>query len=248
MLRPPSDYRQEIIDKVTQCGQCTLAFIDPGTNTAVRYISLSAPQGAPLFLNTAQEFYRCKGKSAGDGYAENSALLTKLLLESPHFRTADFYFIENQYEKNVTITLGLILGALAAARSSEIVTEERKRAGGHKIKHMPYRIIGLPTTYKGATIEELTPEPEGPPLKGPARSANLKERAVQAATLICQRDQDLRTLSLMAESQEAHDIADTVCYAEALSRYLASGKEPAARKARAPPKAKAPRASRQPTK
>jgi hypothetical protein len=221
MLKGPSSCREEIVGRVVAGERVVMAFVDPGTNAAVRYIEARLGEGRPEFRVAGQEFFRCKGKCAGADYSENSALLGKQLASSALFGGADYYFLENQHEKNVMITLGYIIGVLGALRAGELEVATRKRTEGYVVVRMPYRVLGVPTWYKGDVMNRLAPG-----------AGDLKERAVAAAKMICERDGDDESLALMREAGVAHDIADTVCYGEAVSTYLWTGAEP--RRGRAP--------------
>ncbi len=195
----------------------TAAIIDPGTSMAIRYCEYHVRALAP-----GSNGVQCRilgqafisSKAMGKNYVERIARIDQILNDDELFKTADVYIIEAQFELNVAISVGVILGILSGIRRDGIKTRVKRGSGVVTIDDLGYDVFSVPSQFKSQIILEQTGSK-------PTR-ANIKELGNQAALKLCTAYDDEATLNLMADSSKIDDISDTVCYGEALLKFLNS--------------------------
>jgi hypothetical protein len=194
-----------------------IGVIDPGTNCAIRYIALrtlihrEGGQSDIAVQIACQTFFH--GATAGDTYSDRMAMLYLKLQADPCFLRASFYIIEEQFENNVMLTVGVLVGIITALRagSAEIRV---KRSGNQEPVSLPYTILTSPCQFKTYAINAHEPP------CGKISKAEIKDRGVAAALKICERDGDVRTIQMITSTSKADDIADTVCHEWAIRSFL----------------------------
>jgi hypothetical protein len=191
-----------------------VAIIDPGTNTAIRYcVYRLNEQNNVMCEIVAQDFI--PGTASGTNYVQRMSMLTRTLVNQWMFKVADLYVIESQFENNVSVTLGVIMGIISGIRLND-VTLRTKRTGMVTVDKISYEVMTIHPAMKSSIILQITGTKP--------KAADIKILGVQAAINICEKYNDQTTLTLMKDSSKNDDIADTVCYAEALLRFIIMGK------------------------
>jgi hypothetical protein len=217
MLRSVSNARDDILAMALE-REIRITTIDPGTNCALRHSALRAHAYAPgekAAFNTralGQTFFR--GLTAGADYVERMQMLSKHMETDPDCQRADVYVIEGQFELNVSITVGVLIGIISGLRSREVEVRT-KRSGARAPAAMPYMILEIPASFKTHALRVHGGRPDGKIAK-----EEFKELACIAATKICRDLDDMLALELMQDSAKADDIADTICHEYALFAYL----------------------------
>ena len=205
-----------IFDQV-RTGQIWLrvAVIDPGTNMAIRYCIFSSNgRGGVMYRPISQFFFR--GDLAGVNYVERMAVMSSQLLNSDIFKTVDLYIVEKQFETNVELSVGVIVGIISLLRAKDLVLKE-KRSGNVAPESLSYQIMTVPAKVKKTAIEAV--------IGKLAKGADLKEGAKLAAHAICERDGDAQCLEMLRTHAKNDDIADTVCYVEGIVMCINSIKQ-----------------------
>jgi hypothetical protein len=208
--------REEILKAALE-REILLAVVDPGTNCAIRYVTVRTliyREGAQSDLAVhiaCQTFFH--GTTAGDSYSERMAMLYLQLSSDRCFLKADFYVIEEQFENNVILTVGVLTGIITSLRACGIEIRT-KRSGNQEPASLPYRILTTPCQFKTYAINFH----EGP--SGKQTKADIKDRGVAAALKICDRDGDFRTIQMITAGSKADDIADSVCHEWAIRNFL----------------------------
>lgn len=187
-----------------------VAIIDPGTNMAIRFCAYrSNGNGGIQYVPVYQYFFR--GSLAGDTYVERVAVMCHEIGKFDIFKTVDLYLIEKQFELNVELSVGVIVGAISTLRRDTLVLH-RKRSGNVEPESLAYQIMTIPATVKKLAIETVTGERPKP--------AALKEMGTVAAMMICEGLRDERGMEMLQAHTKCDDIADTICYAEGLAIIL----------------------------
>ena len=214
MLRAVKDNHKYFVEHLTAKQLISVAIIDPGTNSAIRFcVYRYSPQSGITCEVVMQTFIA--GTASGDNYTERMSMLSRSLMEHSLFRCADLYVIESQFENNVTITLGVLIGIISTIRSADVSTRT-KRTGTITVDKIPYDIMTMCPSMKSAVIVDT--------LHAKPNSKNIKDLGIHAAIQICQKYNDGATLEMLNDSTKKDDIADTVCYGEALLNFIRNGK------------------------
>jgi hypothetical protein len=210
MISEIQDIRTQFLtDSVLR--QIKVAIIDPGTNCAIRYSIFGNVGGRVEWRHVSQYFFA--GTNVGSCYVERMSMLARELASSELFKTVDLYLIESQYESNVTISLGALVGIISTLRSGEVCVRT-KRTGVVAVEKLPYIISTINPRYKTHLFKKHMQ---------PAEIKNLgdvKECGKHMARLICRMIGDRTTFDMMADVGKSDDIADTVCYESALYEIL----------------------------
>lgn len=214
MLKSAVDARGEILAAAAR-GPLRITTIDPGTNCALRHseLTLLAPDagGRAAFRTRPLGQGLFLGGTAGGCYAERMAGLAAFLGEDPLFWEADYYLIESQFELNVAISVGVLLGIISARRPRP-EHFRTKRSGARAADRLPYEVLSAPPQLKSHAIHSLCGE-------RPTRE-NIKALGIAAAREICARAADAGGAALL-EGAKADDFADAVCIEHGLFAHLA---------------------------
>jgi len=214
MLRSVLDARDNILE-LAENGPIRIAVIDPGTNCAIRHseVTLTVPNSnGRAGFNTrplGQRFYA--GGTAGKNYVERMAGLAAFLEGDQLFWQAHFYLVESQFEMNVAITVGVLIGIISSRRGARPENFRRKRTGTLAAE-LPYEILGVPPQLKSHSIHAICGQ-------RPAQK-DIKELSIRAATEICRNIGDAEGASYL-NGKKADDAADTVCMEHAIYSFLA---------------------------
>ena len=119
--------------------------------------------------------------------------------------------VEHQFENNVVISLGIIVGIIMSMRNKE-VSERIKRTGVRAIDSIPFLILTLEPSMKTAMIKNYAKISKN----------DMKTPGIEAAIKICSEIGDVETLNLLESGGKIDDIADTVCYEYAFYNWLYS--------------------------
>lgn len=184
----------DISDQLLLRDAVKVAIIDPGTNCAVRYSMLNGP--ARVATTFEQKFF--KGTVTGNNAIERFAMMAAFLKNDSKFCSVDLYLLEEQFESNVHLIFGVIVGIIAGLRCDSMTTRV-KRGGNVAVESIPWDVYTLPQSIKRSVI-------------GKCKSTDTKDRAIARATEICTAIGDGQTLSLLISGGKIDDIADTVCY------------------------------------
>lgn len=214
MISSAEDIRDVLIGMATNARRpIRVAILDPGTNCAIRYETFEVGLGGTYrWTHMFQTFFA--GSVAGTCYVERMAMLSRELLASEMFRTCDLYVAESQFENNVTVSLGVIIGLISAARCGDVTVRTKERTGAIALNSMSYVITTINPRYKTKVIAMYLRPDEIKAQK------DLKKRGELAAIRICSQIYDAVTIEMLTTLSKSDDIADTVCYAKALELLL----------------------------
>lgn len=214
-------------------GRIRFALIDPGTNCAIRTVDYEYANGVLVSRTlVAQRLFRLTG--TGDSYIERMNMLALRMSECAELGTVDAYLLEQQFESNVVITLGVIIGIIAALRKDEMRLRQ-KRTGTICVERMSYEVFLMNASIKSdgiayasslagidfaaAAMAEVCPiRPKKMAAKD--KSLALKTAGIYAAKYIAASEEE--TMALLLDTK-ADDVADLVCYECALWFMLLTG-------------------------
>ena len=208
MIKSITENREAILNSLMK-KSLNFTIIDPGTNCSFRYVRIWIDNGSILSQTLGHFFF--KGSSAGANFIERMSMLSKNLGQEVLFCTSDYYIIEEQFENNVYISVGVLIGIISNLRCNSVQTRLKARSAVATPCDMPYQIYSIPCYFKTRILEQYS-----------SITGDLKLKAVEAAVKLCESTGDTNTVALMNSVIQSHDIADTVCYQKALIMFLSS--------------------------
>lgn len=216
MIRDFREYIPSIIEKLETVGHANIAVIDPGTDCAIKYTELVLDENGLSQQSKGVWFF--KGTKAGKTYFERMCVMNRDMFTDPRAKNVDIYIIESQFESNVVISVGVLIGIITSLRAQD-VEYKTKRTGSVQLQSAAYTISSVRADLKTGLFKDL-----GCPVKGTGkeRSKKIKETAVDVASSLCERDGDIETHTLLKEGSKVHDIADALCLTECVFREIQS--------------------------
>jgi hypothetical protein len=197
-----------------------VCYIDPGRALAIRFESLHMAANGDIYRSQfKQYFFRLDldTRKIGSGLDSTTMAMAKhMTSDVPELRNTHIYFIENQFELSVARNYGAIAGVIATIRVGDVSygPSSNRRGAANVVTTKPYAIVPIGGYVRVNYLKTVAPDFW---IKGQKRTpAELKELVIKIANMVLTSMGDTDTLDMLDATKKQDDIADTVCFADAV--------------------------------